>query len=590
VSRLCHAPRRDLADRFVGNRDYFRQPDWIRRTKHWLALVALGLSVGWLVFDRIAPSRAAYTHTHGPLADPHAAFDANCEACHRGYTGSDFGVRSLFHTRDRWRDLTCEKCHAGPPHHQNVAPQPDGTYVHANCSNCHHDHAGRANSLVRIPDQHCTRCHAELPKFTTGSSLADPPYEKAVTNFAKDHPEFRVLARTGADKPYPDRRLKFSHALHMTMGLAYHQDNLKPEVAREKPEAVWTLARLTEMNKDNPERAARYKQWTEPGGLIKLDCASCHQLDAELPGDPNRPAAADPLDALRKSLGTDPPSAVLRPRAGGAYYRPVNFELHCRACHPLKAPDSATTDGSIKLAAFDLPHRAQPDELRKLLAGRYAERLTAGGHKATKLPLGALQERIDKPRDEAATEFAREVDRLTERTMGLLFVGATPAGRPAPPPAADQFRTAEASLSGYACGKCHYTTTTPAKETRIAPIPNKTVWFAHAKFNHVSHRGVRCADCHPGTESSFRAGGATEVVEAEPVRIAGIDSCKQCHAPAGTTVTAGGKSFAGGGSRHDCTLCHRYHNNDHPLQGRGATARDPQQLLSVQDFLGGKKD
>src|SRR5204863_15724 len=84
----------------------------------------------------------------------------------------------------------------------------------------------------------------------------------------------------------------------------------------------------------------------------------------------------------------------------------------------------------------------------------------------------------------------------------------TPAGRPAPPPAADQFRTAEASLSGYACGKCHYTTTTPAKETRIAPIPNKTVWFAHAKFNHVSHRGVRCADCHPGTESSFRAGGA----------------------------------------------------------------------------------
>ena len=116
------------------------------------------------------------------------------------------------------------------------------------------------------------------------------------------------------------------------------------------------------------------------------------------------------------------------------------------------------------------------------------------------------------------------------------------------------------------------------------------MWFAHAKFNHVSHRGVRCADCHPGTESNYRTGGATDVVEVEPVRIAGIDSCKQCHSPTGTTVTAGGKSFAGGGSRHDCTLCHRYHNNDHPLQGRGATARDPQQLLSIPDFLGGKKE
>ena len=37
--------------------------------------------------------------------------------------------------------------------------------------------------------------------------------------------------------------------------------------------------------------------------------------------------------------------------------------------------------------------------------------------------------------------------------------------------------------------------------------------------------------------------------------------------------------------RHGCADCHRYHNGDHPFQGRGAPARDPAAPLTVGEFL-----
>ncbi len=67
--------------------------------------------------DVAGPPRTAYGHSHGPLTNPHAAFDDNCSACHRTYSFKDFKVFNALDARDRWHDLTCEKCHSGPPHH-----------------------------------------------------------------------------------------------------------------------------------------------------------------------------------------------------------------------------------------------------------------------------------------------------------------------------------------------------------------------------------------------------------------------------------------------------------------------------------------
>ena len=110
---MPRSPSRDLSDRFAGNRGYFRHGDAIRRGKYVVALVALMLAVAWVVADVALPARAITAHTHGPLANPHAHWENDCAVCHRPYTASGSTSSSVFHARDRWHDLTCEKCHAG---------------------------------------------------------------------------------------------------------------------------------------------------------------------------------------------------------------------------------------------------------------------------------------------------------------------------------------------------------------------------------------------------------------------------------------------------------------------------------------------
>jgi len=52
--------------------------------------------------------------------------------------------------------------------------------------------------------------------------------------------------------------------------------------------------------------------------------------------------------------------------------------------------------------------------------------------------------------------------------------------------------------------------------------------------------------------------------------------CATCHSPSGTNVTLDdGTKVSGGGVRHACTDCHRYHHGDLQLQGRGSATYDP---------------
>src|SRR6185436_1309137 len=44
--------------------------------------------------------------------------------------------------------------------------------------------------------------------------------------------------------------------------------------------------------------------------------------------------------------------------------------------------------------------------------------------------------------------------------------------------------------------------------------------------------------------------------------IPNLDNCQRCHAPFGSTPTAG--------ARTDCVECHKYHGNDDSLGGRGS--------------------
>jgi mono/diheme cytochrome c family protein len=520
---MPRSPSRDLADRYDGNRDYVRRWDGVRRAKYALAAVALVVPVGWAAYDLAGPRPTAdYAHTHGPLAEVHAPWDGDCAACHRSHGVSELrDPFSLLRVKDRWHDLSCEKCHAGPAHHTTVA---DGGAFHAACANCHHDHAGRTNSLVRIVDSHCTRCHADLPAHTAGP----PQFHASVTDFAATHPEFRPLTEA------PKRTLKFSHAVHMTPGL--------PHTPGGKEVLTGNVLRKL----FSEEAARRYEVPGKPDDPIRLTCASCHQLDGrDGPAD-------DPF------LRGEPRRAIQPSRAEGAYYLPVNFDAHCKACHPLTAPAVAGDP-----AGFELPHRQQPAELKDVLLGEYARRLATAERKPTSPP-SSLSGRFTAPRDDpAAATFRAEADRRVKDALALVVGG------------------------GSGCGKCH--TTDPAADpakVRVHELPDRPVWFPHAKFSHAAHRGLTCADCHPGTDRPLAPG--EPIVENEPVRIAGVGKCRECHAPAGRAVETGpGTTAVALGVRHACTDCHRYHHGDHPLLGRGAAARAPARPLSADEFRRG---
>ncbi len=562
---MPRSPSRDLSDRYIGRRGYFRNPDAIRKGKYALSFIALFAVFAWAVIDVVQPSKAAYGHSHGPLANPHAAFDDNCSACHASYSAGDFGPISMFNARERWHKLTCDKCHSGPGHHASATPE--GAARHEICSNCHHDHNGRTFSLVRLNDRDCNACHENLAKWhdpTKSLSGKDGgPYANKVTSFVTDHPGFRSLGEQKEpnkdDKPNPtprSRTLTFSHAVHMNPGQAYSPDGKEAMTVRN----LRALSGQVAVDRYAPGV-------TDENAKIQLNCASCHTLDAGI-GEPG-------FDAVKGTLGKGDPTASLLPaRAEGAYFLSVNFESHCRSCHPLAANEGTnkTNDARLILPRFDLPHRKQTHEVREFLRAGYVNELIKTGQLPQLAPLAQPGLPPEAVKDERTNAFRTEVDRLTGAAEKALFTG------------------------GDGCAKCHTKENVDkpapgAPVFRIAPVADRTVWLTHAKFNHASHRGATCNACHPGTKA--RTIDPVEAAKPEPVQILGLLSCRTCHSPTSTRVSVedeGGVEIktSGGGVRSNCTDCHRYHHGDHPMQGRGAASWFPKQPREIADWLRGK--
>jgi predicted CXXCH cytochrome family protein len=122
------------------------------------------------------------------------------------------------------------------------------------------------------------------------------------------------------------------------------------------------------------------------------------------------------------------------------------------------------------------------------------------------------------------------------------------------------------------CGECHHIDRDQARFVRVQPVNQLGLWFESARFSHATHRTLACLACHDNAKTAAKG---------ENVQMPAIDVCKQCHAPA---------SRNGGGVRHDCVECHRYHNGDHPHEGLGAAKRDPARRLDVPSLLKGQPD
>ncbi|HVK12271.1 MAG TPA: cytochrome c3 family protein [Gemmataceae bacterium] len=283
------------------------------------------------------------------------------------------------------------------------------------------------------------------------------------------------------------------------------------------PNAVQALGKLPEKYRKQYEVYAQ-----GPNGLIQLDCAACHQLE---------------------SAGA--------PRTAGAYYLPVKFEQHCAACHEQTLSDLKTPAG-IGVAGFTVPHGLPREDIERTIRGEVTRQIAGRDNILQKVPV-IPPDRLDSPRPKeiaVPSNLKAESDRLVGMFLESLY-GAGP--KPA---------------DGHGCLKCHE----PNSAGGLVPTRVSNVWLPSARFDHAAHRAMKCAECHDKVSTNF----AGPVLEKEPLAVPGIDTCRQCHGPAGTK---NGKPL--GGVRYGCVDCHTYHHRTPPVADRG---------LMVEELLRAKRE
>jgi hypothetical protein len=525
--------------------DYFKHPNRLERWKGMLALIALLVSVGvaaaaWLLRDGGRPYIS-----RGPVASVHAAWDNNCEACHAGFQPiNKSGATAVFFANPGSHDSTvnalCENCHNGTVHH---ASQLDA--MTPTCGGCHRDHRGRDSSLVWLPDSDCTQCHSNA---TASMKEAKSEYANVITGFAdksQGHPDFRSL------KSDPGR-LKFNHRLHMLPGQVLEPGQASP----------WTLGKIADKTARERYANAPWQSDKSDSAAVVLDCASCHRRDA---GDLG-------IDLAKPPEGVA--TADLTPRAAGAYMLPVNYEIHCSACHPLSFDAKLKNKDGQPLA---VPHHLQPNEVQNFVWGAYAD---AYSKKDLDQRIADALKAGPKPSRPLPGKLTAE-EQAARDTVGRESLEAEQFLFKADVKRADGYLTSGKS----ACGECHVFEQAGASR-KILPLQINNVWLAHAKFSHVAHRAFDCRGCHANAyafEPDGKTLNKTASVDHADVLIAGVDGCRQCHAPSA-------------GVRSDCTECHYYHNGDRSLQGLGAAVRDPhgkegpKRFTDVSQFLKGTRD
>ena len=420
--------------------DYFKSPDYYARWKGRLTLVGFiaALVYGTTVFLPNGESQ----FSRGPVAHVHAIWDSQCTACHVPFEpiSEHTWSKPLFANTGNER---CINCHAGPPHHATATPD-------LSCSACHREHRGREASLIRLADQDCTRCHADLVAHT----MLKKTDFKNVTEFSKSgHPDFRFPEKVS-------RGLKFSHARHMSAGMTLPGQDKQ------------TGFRVRDLDAADRERYAPGAK--DLDAAVQLNCASCHQLEA---GD--FPAK-------------DAPSS-LRPRGGvGDYMLPITYDNQCKACHPLtlKTPPGPlfARGGEV----LHIPHGLQPKPVKEFVWGAIAERRVRKLLEDWQVPPG--RPLPGKEYSAMEKKVAAEIDELvTNRVEKFLYREAVTDAEKL------------LFLGEHTCGRCHEVNGEgPSRKITPTQVPN--VWLKHARFNHARHRALDCLACHDKAMTSGREG------------------------------------------------------------------------------------
>ena len=79
----------------------------------------------------------------------------------------------------------------------------------------------------------------------------------------------------------------------------------------------------------------------------------------------------------------------------------------------------------------------------------------------------------------------------------------------------------------------------------VAPVSLRTRFLPQARFDHASHRGMTCEDCH----------ASRQALSSGEVLIPGIDTCVKCHGTENAALRA----------QSTCITCHVFHRSEFGL-------------------------
>ena len=215
--------QKQIAERFKGQLDYFKRPNYLRTMRFWTTITVVLLGAIWIFFYHNYGSEQFYNK--GPLSRPHATLD--CRECHDAPTKLMSVSFETFHIRKTSFDRACVRCHKGHSFH---APN---TVHELECIICHKEHHGPA-PLAPVENANCITCHgdAAIPQASAIKGATLPPkvfdypqpggisvfklqrpaqgFTQVINSLATDHPEFRILSEKWRDT----NSLQFNHARH----------------------------------------------------------------------------------------------------------------------------------------------------------------------------------------------------------------------------------------------------------------------------------------------------------------------------------------------------------------------------------------
>jgi hypothetical protein len=456
----------------------------------------------------------------GPLSAVHASFTQNqgCVACHAHH---DAGLGGLIGAAFVPHDLTgaCIECHTFGGReravHNAIFPERRDLGV-TRCVMCHVEHRGRNASLTSMNDGQCHHCHRV--KFET---------------FTRGHPEFPAkfphFARSG---------IQFNHVKHMN-------DYFSQMAYRDRAPA--------HCQECHP--AERAERAVATAGFDRA-CARCHLQQIR---ETYLPVVAlpEPATNLQALLSTDGATKLM------LYLLEPTNDLRDYSGRMRQLIQGITNSSDALTTLLDR-HSNRP-AASNLLAGLNRDVL------ARPAMLWSRGEKLDAESSPSGTGWSWNLndDFLPELRyvalghadavvkawieFGLGLESATPNSDQRQPAAAFRDAVIDSTNGVGRCFKCHTVVATGSGRNQrdVTWLHRGSRLRAHTVFSHGTHLGVaNCLSCHTLNATNifaaqFKGWDAGQTVSSfHPIRLA---TCAQCHAP--------------GKVRHDCFLCHRYHES-----------------------------